>query len=247
MIKPYQDQSGSRKEQVQLMFNRIAKKYDTLNHVLSLNIDKRWRKKLVRRIQNDLNNQKDLARPAKILDIATGTGDLAFAMAKIPETIITGVDISQEMLKIARVKNEEKKLNVDFSFGDSEQLEYNDKSFNVATVAFGVRNFENLDLGLQEIFRVLGKSGKVYILEFSKPKGRLFSALYAFYSHRILPLIASLFTSEKNAYVYLPSSIDAFPSGQKMAVKLEEAGFKDVSFQLLSGGISTVYFGTRKD
>jgi demethylmenaquinone methyltransferase/2-methoxy-6-polyprenyl-1,4-benzoquinol methylase len=247
LIKPYKDQSGSRKEQVQLMFNRIANKYDTLNHVLSLNVDKRWRKKLVRRIQKDLDNTKSIARPAKIVDIATGTGDLAFAMSKIPNTIIKGVDISEEMLKIARVKNIEKKLNVEFTFGDSEQLNYKDKSFNVVTVAFGVRNFENLELGLREIFRVLDASGRVYILEFSKPKGRIFSTLYSFYSHRILPLIASLFTAEKNAYVYLPSSIDEFPSGQKMADKLEEAGFSNVSFQLFSGGISTVYYGTRKD
>jgi demethylmenaquinone methyltransferase / 2-methoxy-6-polyprenyl-1,4-benzoquinol methylase len=245
LIKPYQDQSGSRKEQVQLMFNRIANKYDTLNHVLSLNVDKRWRKKLVKIIQKDLDNMGSLSKPAKILDIATGTGDLAFAMSKIPEVVITGVDISEEMLKIARVKNAEKKLTVDFSYGDSEQLEYKDKSYHVATVAFGVRNFENLELGLKEIFRVLDTSGKVYILEFSKPTGRIFSGLYSFYSHRILPLVASMFTSEKNAYIYLPSSIDEFPSGQKMTEKLEEAGFENVSFQLLSGGISTLYYGTR--
>ena len=248
MINPYKDHSGSRKEQVQLMFDRIAGKYDRLNHVLSMNIDKRWRRKLVKIIQSDIQNLYFEKAQIKILDEATGTGDLAIAMHKsIRNAGITGLDISSEMLKVARDKTSLFRPEIKLLEGDSENLPFENHSFDVVTVAFGVRNFEDLDKGLSEMFRVLVPGGSVYILEFSKPDGRLFSSLYTFYSHKVLPLIASLFTKEKTAYEYLPDSIEAFPYGAKMMGRISGAGFISPQYFPLSGGISAIYIARKQN
>lgn len=241
-VKPFKNEPGSRKEQVRDMFDRIAGKYDFLNHLLSFNTDKRWRNILYRLISDDIrqqNNDKDL----KILDIATGTGDLAFVLSAIENAGVTGLDISEEMIKVARNKAVKKNSVVDFMVGDSEKLPFKKGSFNYVTVAFGVRNFEDLQQGLIEMKRVLKPAGKACILEFSKPKPGTFALLYRFYSRRILPFVASLFTSEPRAYTYLPESISAFPEGEEMIFEMKKAGFDKLEFIRLSGGIATIYIG----
>jgi len=240
-VKPFEDQSGSRKEQVRDMFNEIAGSYDFLNHFLSFNTDKRWRKKLVKRIKKELN----VTSVNNILDIATGTGDLAFALSKLPATKITGIDLSVEMLNVARKKAKIRKSEIIWMEGDSENLPYENEQFDFVTVAFGVRNFENLNKGLEEIHRVLKNSGKVYILEFSKADKGLFSCLYKFYSKNILPGIASIFTKEPRAYTYLPNSIEAFPSGKEMLEEMTIAGFAETTDQKLTAGVARIYRGVK--
>ena len=236
-VKPFGDQQGSRKEQVRDMFNEIAGNYDFLNHFLSFNTDKRWRKKLVRKIKKEaINNSTN-----KILDVATGTGDLAFALSKIPNTKITGIDLSVEMLNIAKKKAAKRNSDIKWFEGDSEKLPFENNQFEFVSVAFGVRNFEDLKQGLDEMFRVLKSDGKLYILEFSKADKGLFSSLYSFYSKYILPKLASIFTSEPRAYTYLPNSIEAFPSGLEMLTILEESGFTHPSDKKLTGGIARIY------
>ncbi|MCF8381163.1 MAG: bifunctional demethylmenaquinone methyltransferase/2-methoxy-6-polyprenyl-1,4-benzoquinol methylase UbiE [Bacteroidales bacterium] len=240
-VKPFEDQSGTRKEQVRDMFNEIAGSYDFLNHFLSFNTDKSWRKKLVRRIKKEIDGNTGVA----ILDIATGTGDLAFALSEIPGTIVTGIDISVEMLNVARKKALSRKSQIEWTEGDSEELPYENDKFDFVTVAFGVRNFENLNKGIDEIYRVLKDSGKVYILEFSKADKGLFSTVYNFYSKTILPKLASVFTSEPRAYTYLPNSINAFPSGSEMLEEMRKSGFNELSDQKLTSGIARIYRGVK--
>lgn len=242
-VKPFEEQQGSRKEQVRDMFNEIAGSYDFLNHFLSFNTDKRWRKKLVREIRKETANNST----NKILDVATGTGDLAFALSKISNTEITGIDLSVEMLNIAKKKAAKRNSEIKWFEGDSEKLAFDDNQFEFVSVAFGVRNFENLKQGLDEMFRVLKNDGKLYILEFSKADKGLFSSLYNFYSKYILPKLAAIFTSEPRAYTYLPDSIEAFPSGQEMLAILEESGFTQASDKKLTGGIARIYRAVKVD
>lgn len=240
-VKPFENQSGTRKEQVRDMFNEIAGSYDFLNHFLSFNTDKRWRRKLVKKIkkeidENSINN---------ILDIATGTGDLAFALSQLPKTKVTGVDISVEMLNIARKKAIRRNSQIEWMEGDSEDLPYENDQFDFVTVAFGVRNFENLNKGINEIHRVLKNNGKLYILEFSKSDRGIFSFFYNLYSKRILPKLASIFTKEPRAYTYLPNSIAAFPSGDEMLAEMKKSGFSNLSDQKLTAGIARIYRGVK--
>ncbi len=245
LIKPYKDQPGTRKEQVKEMFNAIAGRYDFLNHFLSFNIDVLWRRRLVRNVKK-LNAVSVIpGDEIYILDVASGTGDLAFELMKLKPAAVTGVDIADEMLQVARKKALQKGLeNITFRLGDSEDLDFMDNSFDFVTVAFGVRNYEDLSKGIFEMRRVLKPGGYLLILEFSQPSG-IMKFLYNIYSKRILPLLARLFSADPRAYYYLPESIYAFPHGEMMKEILLQAGFSTSVFEKLSGGIASLYISRK--
>lgn len=240
-IIPYKNSEDEKKLQVAQMFNNIAHKYDFLNHFLSFNIDKIWRKKAINKLKTE--------KPRKILDIATGTGDLAIQCHKIikPDQII-GIDISTGMLEVGKQKIEKKGLQqkIQLQEGDSENLKFADNTFDAATVAFGVRNFENLEKGLAEIHRVLQPKGKFVVLEFSKPETFPVKQAYNFYFKNILPLLGKIFSKDNSAYTYLPESVDNFPYGKNFIMKLENAGFENISYKKLSFGIAAVYTATKR-
>ncbi len=235
-IKPYKDSEQSKKKQVALMFNNISKKYDFLNHFLSLGIDNIWRRKVVALIKP--------FKPSRILDIATGTGDLAIAAAQIKPDKIVGIDISEGMLAIGNQKIIKKKLDhfIELKLGDSENLEFEENSFDAAMVAFGVRNFENLQKGLMEILRVLKPGSPFIVLEFSKPKVFPVKQLYNFYFKYILPGVGRFFSKDKAAYTYLPESVSAFPEGESFIAELTNAGFHGSSQKRVFFGVATIYF-----
>lgn len=240
MTIPYKNSDKSKKEQVATMFNNIAHKYDFLNHTLSFGIDKIWRKKAIKELQK--NN------PQCILDIATGTGDFAIAAAKRlkPQQII-GIDISKNMLEFGKQKIEKLQLQsiIQLELGDCEALRFEDNYFDASLTSFGVRNFENLQKGLQEIHRVLKPEGKAFILEFSMPEKFPIKQLYFFYFKNILPLIGKLFSKDNSAYTYLPDSVQAFPYGQAFAEETKKAGFRNTIIKKLSFGIATLYICTK--
>lgn len=238
-VVPYKDKQGSKKEQVATMFDNISGKYDFLNHFLSLGIDIAWRKKAIRLLKKD--------QPKQILDIATGTGDFAIeALALKPEKV-TGVDISEGMLKVGREKLRKKKLDhlIELQKGDSEGLLFEDNKFDAVIVSFGVRNFENLEKGLADMYRVLKPGGKTVILEFSKPKSFPFKQLYHFYFKWILPKIGNAISKDQAAYTYLPESVGKFPDGQDFLRILAKIGFKNTQCKSLTLGISSIYIGTK--
>ena len=234
-VKPYQHEEGSKKEQVARMFDNISGRYDFLNHVLSLNIDKLWRKRVVKMAK--------AMNPNSILDVATGTGDLAIALSKIDADQIIGLDLSQGMLDVGQKKLIHKKLTdrIELKQGDSEDLPFEDNQFDVVTVAFGVRNFENLEKGLEEIRRVLRPGGKLIVLEFSQPDSFPFKQLYRFYFKNILPNIGKMISKDSSAYTYLPDSVDAFPYGAAFTRILSQCGYQDAEAQKLSFGIANIY------
>ena len=238
-IKPYKDSNRSKKDQVEQMFDNISNEYDFLNHFLSVGIDILWRRRLVRRAGKKSSDQ--------ILDVATGTGDLALMLLKTHPECITGVDISRGMLEVARRKAVERKVDdrIVFQEADSEELPFDKDRFDLVTVAFGVRNFENLDKGLSEFFRVLRPGGRVLILEFSQPQIFPIKQLYGFYSRKVLPRLSSWFTRDKKAYDYLPESIAAFPYGEAFLKRLTDAGFSHVSATRLTFGIASLYEGEK--
>ncbi len=233
-----QDKAG-KKEKVQSMFNKIAGSYDFLNHFLSLGIDILWRKKLVKLLRKQ--------NPKHILDVATGTGDLAIATTSVKNTKIVGVDIAEDMLAVGRKKIQRKGLSeqIELKFGDSENLPFENEFFDAAMVAFGVRNFENLDLGLSEMNRVLKSKSKIYILEFSMPEKFPIKQLYHFYFKNILPLIGRIISKDRGAYVYLHDSVQEFPSGEVFLKRLHKAGFKNSTQKKLSFGIASIYIGEK--
>ena len=238
-ILPYKDSSEGKKEQVATMFDNISKRYDLLNHVLSLGIDVIWRKKAIKMLRDD--------HPKLILDIATGTGDFAIeALALHPEKII-GVDISAGMLEEGRKKLKKKKLEdrIELQMGDSEKLLFPENKFDAVIVSFGVRNFENLEKGLADMFRVLKPGGKTVIVEFSKPEKFPMKQGYNFYFKHILPRIGKLVSKDNDAYTYLPESVQAFPYGEKFLDILKEIGFKNVKCKPLTFGISAIYIGEK--
>jgi len=237
-VKPY-DPQGSKKHQIREMFNRISPRYDFLNHFLSAGIDYRWRNRLVRMMARQ--------RPSTVLDIATGTGDLAILEAQKLPARITAVDISEGMLQIAREKIKKKGLadRITLMTADAENLPFTSGSFEAVSVAFGVRNFENLERGLSEMARVLKPGGTAYILEFSQPRRFPFKQLYGFYARHILPRIGKLISGDPSAYTYLPESIAAFPYGNEMAVLLRHNGFREAVFYPLTFGISTLYLAKK--
>ncbi|WP_421942683.1 bifunctional demethylmenaquinone methyltransferase/2-methoxy-6-polyprenyl-1,4-benzoquinol methylase UbiE [Pedobacter sp.] len=239
-ITPYQAADATKKEQVATMFNNISGTYDFLNHFLSLGIDVLWRKKAIKELVS--------LHPRIMLDVATGTGDFAFeAIKKLQPEKVIGVDISEGMLKVAKKKINERSLNGVFTVqvGDSEGLHFNDDTFDAITCAYGVRNFENLEKGLMDIFRVLKPGGKMVILEFSKPRVFPVKQLYSFYFKHITPFFGKLFSKDHRAYTYLPESVAAFPDGEDFTKLMEKIGFKSTKQRILTFGISSIYTGTK--
>lgn len=238
-VKPYRPE-GSKKEQVAEMFNAISPKYDALNRILSAGIDQSWRRKTLREIR--------ATGALNLLDVATGTADLALALAKgIPGSRVVGVDISAGMLEVGRSKVRARDLEgrVRLDLGDGEQLPYEESSFGAVTVAFGVRNFENLKQGLRDMRRVLEPGGTLAVLEFSQPTAWPLRSLYLFYFKNILPRIGRLVSKDASAYTYLPNSVQAFPYGEAFAAKLREAGFKSVRVRPLTFGIASLYLAIK--
>ncbi len=239
-VKPYQDSNASKKEQVARMFNNISGTYDFLNHFLSLGIDVIWRKQAIRELLP--------GKPQYILDVATGTGDFAFEAIKIlkPAKVI-GVDISDGMLDIAREKIIKRKMQDVFEVrpGDSEKLLFDDSTFDAVSVAFGVRNFENLEKGLSDMLRVLKPGGKVLILEFSKPKVFPVKQVYNFYFKYITPGIGKIFSKDSSAYTYLPESVASFPDGESFNGLMQKVGFKNTKYRSLTFGICSIYTGIK--
>lgn len=239
MALPYKDIHAGKKQQVALMFDNIAVKYDFLNHLLSLGIDKLWRKKAVKALS--------AAAPQKILDIATGTGDFAVALTKLKPEQVTGVDISAGMLEIGKEKIKTKSLEsiIRFELGDAEALQFETGSFDAATAGFGVRNFENLNQGLCEICRVLKPGGQVAILEFSQPERFPFKQVYNFYFNNILPLIGKAFSKDHSAYTYLPESVQEFPYGENFLEIMRTCGFTELTQYKLTFGVASLYVGKK--
>lgn len=238
-VVPYKEEDKSKKEQVATMFNNISKRYDLLNHTLSLGIDILWRKKAVRLLKP--------YQPKMILDIATGTGDFAIeAMSLQPKEVI-GVDISEGMLDVGKQKIARKGLSetIKMKLGDSESLQFEDNKFDAITVAFGVRNYENLEKGLSEMYRVTKPGGHVMIIEFSKPRRFPVKQLYNFYFKSILPKIGRFVSKDDAAYQYLPDSVAAFPDGDAFLNILQKVGYKDTKWIPLTIGISSIYWARK--
>ncbi len=238
-VVPYKEKDQGKKEQVAEMFNNISKRYDLLNHVLSMGIDILWRKKAVRML-------KPFA-PKVILDIATGTGDFAIESSRLKPSKIYGVDISEGMLDVGRKKIKAKKLEdvIEMQLGDSENMAFEDNFFDAVTVAFGVRNYENLKLGLSEMYRVMKPGGHVVIIEFSKPSRFPVKQLYNFYFKAILPTIGKVVSKDQSAYTYLPESVSAFPYGDRFINIMKEVGFIETKAVPLTLGISSIYWGSK--
>lgn len=229
----------AKKEVVKDIFNDIAPKYDLLNHCLSMNIDKRWRKKAMKCISE---KEKGM-----LLDVACGTGDFSIAASKAGVQRVIGVDISDNMVEIGKKKVKELGLEsrISLQSGDSEELDFGDGSFDVVTVAFGVRNFEHLEKGLKEMRRVLKSGGKVIILEFSMPERFPMKQLYKFYFRHILPTIGGIISGNKGAYTYLPESVMKFPQGSAFLQVMKECGFSKVTQTRLTFGIASLYVGVK--
>ena len=238
-IKPY-GKEGEKGKLVEEMFDNIAPTYDTLNHRLSWDIDKGWRKKAIRQLLP--------FQPKTILDIATGTGDFAILSAKElrPQRMI-GIDISEGMMKIGQKKVETEGLQhiVSFKKDDCTHLSFDDNSFDAVTAAFGIRNFQNLDQGLSEMYRVLRPNGHLSIVELTTPVSFPMKQLFKLYSHTMLPVYGKLISKDTSAYSYLTKTIEAFPQGEVMLDILRKAGFKNASFKRLTFGICTMYFATK--
>ena len=239
-VKPYKNSDLSKKEQVTKMFDTISKEYDGLNRVISFGIDVKWRKKVV-----DIVAKK---QPNIILDIATGTGDLAINLSKTNASKVIGLDISDGMLKVGRQKIVKKKLNktIEMVLGDSESLPFEDNTFDAITVAFGVRNFENLEKGLTEILRVLKPQGIFVILETSVPSKFPYKQGYNIYTKGIMPLIGRLFSRDKVAYSYLSESASVFPYGEALNNILRKIGFINAEALPQTFGVATIYKATKQ-
>ncbi len=239
-VLPFKDSDDSKKAQVEKMFDEIAPKYDYLNHLLSMGIDRKWRRRAIDMIAEH--------EPSRILDVATGTGDFAIdAHSRMPEAEIMGIDISGEMLAVGQDKLRDRNLSeaIELRKEDSEAMSMTSESYDAVMCAFGVRNFENLEAGLAEMYRVTRPGGTLCILEFSKPRTTPFRQLYSFYFRYILPRIGGLVSRSKTAYTYLPESVQAFPDGQDMLHILENIGYKNTTCKPLTLGIASIYFAVR--
>lgn len=238
-VKPYKESDLNKKKQVEQMFDTISGNYDGLNRVISLGIDKKWRKRVVKQVV--------AKNPKSVLDIATGTGDLAISFAKFDIPKIVGFDLSEGMLSIARKKVATQKIadKIEFLQGDSEEMPFENNSFDAITVAFGVRNFENLEKGLSEILRVLKPGGLFVVLETSVPTKFPFKQGYYFYSKSILPLVGKLFSKDKVAYNYLSESASVFPYGENFNNILRKIGFKEVKNKPQTFGVSSIYLASK--
>lgn len=237
IVRPY-NETESKKKQVEQMFDNISENYDFLNRLLSFKIDIYWRNRLEKKVIN--------YNPEKILDVATGTADLAIEHAKRTNAQVTGLDLSQKMLNYGQVKINNKGLQqrIKLVKGDAENLPFHDGVYDIVTVSFGVRNFEDLEKGVFEMGRVLKKGGKLLILEFSKPSG-LFAPIFMFYFKRILPNIGKLISGDSKAYTYLPNSVDVMPCGEDMKNLILRNGFSEVRFKKYTSGVVTIYEGIK--
>ncbi|PIY07923.1 MAG: bifunctional demethylmenaquinone methyltransferase/2-methoxy-6-polyprenyl-1,4-benzoquinol methylase UbiE [Flexibacter sp. CG_4_10_14_3_um_filter_32_15] len=239
-VIPYKDQTASKKDQVAQMFDNISNNYDLLNRILSGGIDIIWRKKAISYLKSE--------RPQLMLDVATGTGDFAIeAYKKLKPKKIIGVDISTGMLSYGKEKIEKLGLQdiIDLKVGDSENLPFDDNTFDAVTVSFGVRNFENLEQGLADIYRVLKKGGSLVVLEFSQPETFPIKQFYSFYSAQILPRIGKTISKDTSAYTYLPESVAAFPYGEDFLQIMQKVGFVFTRDEALTFGISSIYYGKK--
>lgn len=221
------------------MFNNISKHYDLLNHLLSLGVDIYWRKQAIKMLKPE--------NPKYILDIATGTGDFAIEALALKPSKIIGVDISEGMLEVGKKKLQRMRLDdkIELRIGDSERLLFEDNIFDAIIVAFGVRNFENLEKGLADMYRVLKPGGSVVVLEFSKPQKFPFKQLYNFYFKSILPIVGRIISKDQSAYTYLPESVKAFPDGNAFLEVLNRVGYKNTICRTLTFGISSIYMGRK--
>ncbi len=238
--KPYKNSDEGKKEQVAKMFDNISDNYDNLNRVISFGVDVKWRKKILKMVS--------AKNPSTILDVATGTGDLAILLSNTKAKKIIGLDISAGMLEVGKQKIAQKNFSnrIEMVLGDSEKIPFEDNSFDAITVAFGIRNFENLELGLSEILRVLKPNGIFVILETSVPEKFPFKQGYNFYTKNILPLIGKMFSKDKVAYKYLSDSASIFPYGKALNNILEKIGFIDVKHLPQTFGVATIYSATKK-
>ncbi|NCT16748.1 MAG: bifunctional demethylmenaquinone methyltransferase/2-methoxy-6-polyprenyl-1,4-benzoquinol methylase UbiE [Flavobacteriaceae bacterium CG_4_8_14_3_um_filter_34_10] len=238
-VTPYKESTLKKKEQVEHMFDTISGNYDGLNRVISFGLDVRWRKKVVKAVTD--------TKAKSVLDIATGTGDLAISFSKYDIPLIVGLDISEGMLSVARKKvlNKDFENKIEFIQADSENLPFDDNSFDAITVAFGVRNFETLDKGLAEIYRVLRPSGIFVVLETSVPTKTPFKQGYRFYTKKMMPLIGKLFSKDKVAYNYLSESASVFPYGETFNNILRKIGFKEVKNQPQTFGVASIYTASK--
>ncbi len=240
-VTPYSNEA-SKKEQVAEMFDNIAHSYDFLNHFFSLGIDKLWRKKAINILKKE--------NPGSILDVATGTGDFALQSIKNGLPLsgkITGLDISNGMLEVGRKKITKKNLSdrIDMVQGDSENMPFEDNTFDATMVAFGVRNFQNLKPGLQDMYRVIKPNALCVVLEFSKPKVFPIKQLFGFYFKKIMPFFGKLVSKDARAYTYLPESVDAFPEGEAFKGIMKECGYREIEQKMLFGGVASIYWGRK--
>lgn len=237
-VTPYHSEK-SKKEQVAEMFDNIAGNYDFLNHFLSLGIDILWRKKAVRLLSK--------RKPKQILDVATGTGDFALESLSLNPDKVVGVDISKDMVSVGQKKVVKKGLKdkVELVYGDSENLQFEDHTFDAITVAFGVRNFEDLDKGLSEMLRVLKPGGQIAVIEFSKPENFPIKQIYNFYFKNILPGLGKMISKDARAYTYLPESVDAFPYGKTFLDRMHEVGYTKAQCIPLTFGIASIYLAEK--
>ncbi len=239
-MKPYNREESSKSEEVKEMFDNIAPEYDRLNHILSVQIDKIWRRRVVKIVKG--------FNPSAVLDLATGTGDLAIAMAhKIPSSRIIGIDLSEGMLVVANQKVRALGLDgrIELKCGVAESIELPQQSVDVVTVAFGVRNFGDLEGGLREMVRVTKPGGHIVILEFSTPDNPVFRWFYNLYSRHILPFIGGLISKDRRAYEYLPASVDEFPAPATFVRMMEGAGVRECRVRSQSFGIARIYVGAK--
>lgn len=224
------------------MFAGIATKYDFLNHFLSVNIDKRWRRLVRNKLQNELDNPN-----AVILDVACGTGDLSVELQQNGKAKVIGTDFCRPMLMIAAEKNIKNNLSIPYLEGDGMNLAFPDETFDAVTIAFGLRNFSNWEDGLKELYRIVKKGGKLVILEFSTPIVPGFKQIFNLYFTQILPRIGGAVSGSRGAYEYLPDSVSRFPNQKNLAKMMSEIGCKDVSYKNLTGGIAAIHIGTKRD
>lgn len=239
-MKPY-DEIRPKGEQVREMFDRIAPAYDRLNDIMSLRVARLWRRKMAGIVAK--------LQPRKILDLATGTGDMAILLAKrIRGAHITGADPSEGMLAIAAQKTEKKRLanRIELEVAEAENLPYGEGCFDAVTVVFGVRNFHDIGAGLREMHRVLRRKGMVFIMEFSMPRGKIFGPVYRFYFRKWLPLVGGRLSGDKNAYTYLPESVAEFPDWEKFTELMWECGFANVKSKALFFGVARIYKGEKR-